>query len=302
MANGAEPFPKGCHSFAKRRPTLLQGLYYPRVNIEELARAGNDGVRAHLGPTRRSSMLPGDCELEGRALRIYDRVAGSWALRSRQSSGCGRPLGRGCGRDHQQRLDPRVEEASPPQRDRLLGHADEGRDLFARQGRRTALARGSEDDARPSCDARIHAPACRQPRELAPLVRGELDRRNGSSGSHAVCRAYYSSTTRQIAGGGKVTQASLDFMDFCNNTMPARIIEVVDTDVPARVELHLSGLIDAEPNSAQWSAAHAIARQFGILPGRTRWEATGTDDRGRHTGRLLFERGPAWSTREPWLR
>lgn len=89
--------------------------------------------------------------------------------------------------------------------------------------------------------------------------------------------------------------AGLDeFLDFCNNTMPARIAGLVEqvgvAGDPSRLLLHLTGLLDREPSAEQWDAAHRIARRFGMHPGQTRWEPTSTDARGRHSGTLIFER------------
>jgi hypothetical protein len=90
-----------------------------------------------------------------------------------------------------------------------------------------------------------------------------------------------------------------DFLDFCNNTMPARIAGVEEHNADAgkfsRIELHLQGLLERDPNTEQWDAAHVIARRFGLHPGQTRWQAGTTNERGRHAGTMVFERWHACS-------
>lgn len=85
-----------------------------------------------------------------------------------------------------------------------------------------------------------------------------------------------------------------EFLDCCNNRMPARIDRVEEHSVndgePSHILLHLHGLIEFAPNAEQWDAAYQIARRFGLNPGQTRWVSTGTDERGHHAGYLRFER------------
>ncbi len=116
---------------------------------------------------------------------------------------------------------------------------------------------------------------------------------------------FLASTGGRTESGGmsdapKECQSPDDFLDFCNNTMPARIAGIDGLDPQAgessRIELHLQGLLEREPNPEQWSTAYVIARRFGLHPGQTRWQATTTDERGRHAGTLIFERMHARST------
>ena|ERR1700733_10742288 len=90
-----------------------------------------------------------------------------------------------------------------------------------------------------------------------------------------------------------------EFIDYCNNRMPARIVRVDEqlaiNNESSRISLHLEGLIDPKPNAEQWNAAYNVARRFGLHPGKTRWEHTGTDERGRHAGYFVFERWHAHS-------
>lgn len=85
-----------------------------------------------------------------------------------------------------------------------------------------------------------------------------------------------------------------EFLEYCNNQMPARIAKVeelpgIDNE-PSHILLHLEGLTEPKPNDVQWDAAYHVARQFGLDPFKTRWEPTGTDVRGRHAGYFVFER------------
>jgi hypothetical protein len=62
-----------------------------------------------------------------------------------------------------------------------------------------------------------------------------------------------------------------EFLDYCNNRMPARIDRVEEQSgndgEPSRILLHVHGLIELEPNAEQWDAAYEIARRFGLNPG-----------------------------------
>jgi hypothetical protein len=96
-----------------------------------------------------------------------------------------------------------------------------------------------------------------------------------------------------------VSQIDEEFLDYCNNRLPARIARVEEQpgadNEPSRILLHLEGLIEPKPNDVQWDGAYHVARRFGLNPGKTRWEHVDADERGRHRGVLIFERWHAHS-------
>ena len=84
-----------------------------------------------------------------------------------------------------------------------------------------------------------------------------------------------------------------EILDYCNNRMPARIVRIAERagegGEPPTFEMHVEGLVDPDPTDLQWDAAHDIAQRFGLAPGDTRWQRTGTDARGRHTGAFIMQ-------------